>query len=95
MPRPSSLTEARARAWSIEGGYRTVRSAHEAVSSAASVNVVSRYNPRRVDAVGDCPQTITPARTRSVERGYRAAFGAYEAVINVARVKIGARDNER
>src|SRR6266536_1932396 len=86
-----ALAGACARVRSIKRIDRTVRSAQEAVSHIASVNVASRDRLRRVDVAGKGTLAGTCARARDVEGSDGTVRSAQEAVKHTARVVVVAR----
>ncbi len=86
-----ALAGACARVRSIKRSDGTVRSAQEAVSHIASVNVASRDRLRRVDVAGEGTLARTCARTRDVEGSDGTVRSAQEAVKHTARVVVVSR----
>src|SRR5206468_12832861 len=76
---------------SIKRSDRTVRSAQEAVSHTASVNVASRDRLRRVDVAGKGTLAGTCARARDVEGSDGTVRSAQKTVKHTARVVVVAR----
>src|SRR5215813_3069646 len=77
--------------WSIKRREGAVRSAQEAVSNIARVNVASRDRLRRIDVAGEATLAGTCARTWDVEGSNGTDRSAQETVKHTARVVVIAR----
>jgi hypothetical protein len=82
----SALEEACTRARGIEGGYRAVGRAHEAVIYIVRINVQSGDSPRGVESVDQGALVATRAGARNINRGDGAVRGAHKAVPHKVQV---------
>src|SRR5437867_8384763 len=87
-----ALAGACARVRSIKCSDRAVRSAQEAVTYIARVNVASRDRIRRVDVAGAGTLAGTCPRSRDVEGSDGTFRRAQETVKRIARVNVASRD---
>ena len=87
-----ALAGACPRAWNVERGEGTVRSAHVAMIHIARVTVPSRNRTCRVEAGDCCGKGAlgegTSPRARSIERGDGTLRGAHEAVPHIVCVNV-------
>src|ERR1700686_2452777 len=92
--RDGALARTCTRARNVEHGDGTVLRSYEAVIDTASVYVVSRDGPCRVDGLGAGALTGACARTQNFERRDGAVWSPHVTVKRIARVNVKRHDRD-